>query len=118
MPMWSDFYWVQDGESCSTGSKAIGNEWLGTVMGNYTESGVEKTDSPWKGPIPANPAVYQIQASTGDDILCGTYFNSGVTWESYSRSIKNLGSSGTAGCPAGYSPCIDDVENAGTMVYC
>ena len=44
--------------SCPTDYVAIGTNWLGTVEGNYTKNGVEKTDPKWKGQIPVNPPVF------------------------------------------------------------
>ena len=48
---WIDFQW-QIG-ACRDGYEAIGNTWLGTVQGNYTDGGVEKTDERWDGEIDA-----------------------------------------------------------------
>jgi len=50
MPAWKEFSWSESGD-CKEGSsyKNIVNEWLGTVEGNYTDSGVEPTDPRWKG---------------------------------------------------------------------
>ena len=56
-PSWVDFKWADD--ICPNGYESIYNEWLGTVEGNYTDSGVEKTDPRWKGQIAPNPAVKQ-----------------------------------------------------------
>lgn len=43
---WVDFVWATD---CPDGYEPMYNTWLGTVEGNYTRDGVEKTDSQWDG---------------------------------------------------------------------
>lgn len=53
---WIDFIWSAD--SCPADYEAVGNWWQGTVEGNYTDNGVEKTDPRWDGEIKVKPAVY------------------------------------------------------------
>ena len=55
-PLWQSFSLYD--KRCPIGQQAIGNEWLGTVQGNYTRTGVEKTDPQWHGQIPANSSVW------------------------------------------------------------
>ena len=57
---WTEPLWKEFGiyaEECPSGWEPIVAPWLGTVEGNYTDDGVEKTDNRWKGPIKANPPV-------------------------------------------------------------
>ena len=54
---WIDFKWAD--YNCPDGYESIVNTWLGTVEGNYTDDGVEKTDPRWKGQIPPKPPVAQ-----------------------------------------------------------
>ena len=69
-PSWSKFKW--EDSTCADGYEPIYNEWLGTVEGNYTDNGVEKTDPRWKGQIPANPPVKQTEVFDNmSQIICG-----------------------------------------------
>ena len=52
---WSEFDFSTSG-MCQSGWESFGNEWLGTVWGNYTNDGVEKTDPSYQGQIrPVSP---------------------------------------------------------------
>ena len=67
---WIDFKW--EDYSCPDGYEPITNVWLGTVEGNKTDDGVEKTDPRWKGDIPPNPAVAQKEMFDNmSQIICG-----------------------------------------------
>ena len=110
-PSWSDFKWAD--YNCPDGYESIYNEWLGTVEGNYTDDGVEKTDPRWKGPIPANPAVKQAEMFDNmSQQICGkrsnySYLN--ATRVDFDQSTNSFN------CPDGKTACATTYNKNATL---
>lgn len=55
-PGWLDFQWSVDG-ACPSGFEPIGNEWLGTLPGDYSGDGVKPVSNSGNSQIPANTPI-------------------------------------------------------------
>ena len=99
---WTSRSWNQFivANPCPDGYESIGNKWFGTVEGNYTSNGVEKTDPQWRGEIPANRGVWQPQifpTEVTDEYICGK--RTDYSYENVTRAGRDNQ------CPDGLSPC-------------
>ena len=94
--------------NCPDGYEVIGNEWFGTVEGNKTDDGVEKTGQDWKGQIPPNPSVLQPLVIHGEQgMICGKRISTGTNYLNATLTSNNISTS----CAKGLQACshIDDL---------
>ena len=121
MQDWSNFAWQEFTVSngCGDGYEPIGNEWLGTVEGNYTDSGVEKTDTQWQGQIDPNPAVWQygLFPYVTEKVICGKrsiYSYENAVRVEMSGSVE--GGDAAFECPKDRYPCATNTALGGTTL--